>query len=190
MLLNGYSVDLTEENTFFSSDLHLGHKRILEYQPNRAFSSVEEMDEAIIENWNKIVPPNGVVINTGDFAFASRTRIGGYRARLNGSIILVKGNHDRSKSVDGIFDYVTSYLEVKVGRSFMVCMHYPMADWKFADDGTWMIHGHYHGGTVDCNLFKRMDVGIDTHPELRPYTYAEVKAFMDARTQMPNRHND
>ena len=39
---------------FMISDTHFGDERILRYE-NRPFSSVEEMDKAIIENWNQVV---------------------------------------------------------------------------------------------------------------------------------------
>ena len=39
---------------WFTSDLHLSHNKEFLYKP-RGFSSVEEMNETIIENWNSLV---------------------------------------------------------------------------------------------------------------------------------------
>ena len=41
---------------FYISDLHFGHYNVLKYD-NRPFSSIEEMDKKIIENWNEVVNP-------------------------------------------------------------------------------------------------------------------------------------
>lgn len=78
------------------ADTHFGHTNIIDYC-NRPFSSVEEMDEVIIDNWNSVVGEKDLVYHLGDFAFGkgSRERIADYRAKLNGQIFLFRGNHDR-----------------------------------------------------------------------------------------------
>ena len=49
-----------KKNLFFTSDTHFFHGRIIELC-NRPFHSVEEMNEALITNWNRVVPRDGVV---------------------------------------------------------------------------------------------------------------------------------
>ena len=52
---------------YYTSDLHFGHKNIIKYE-DRPFSSIEEMDEALIDKWNKKVKKNDEVYILGDFA--------------------------------------------------------------------------------------------------------------------------
>jgi calcineurin-like phosphoesterase family protein len=52
---------------FFTSDTHFNHKNIIKLC-NRPFTSIEEMNEKIIENWNNIVKPEDIVWHLGDFA--------------------------------------------------------------------------------------------------------------------------
>lgn len=82
--------------TYFISDTHFGHANIIRYC-SRPFSSVEEMDDAMIRRWNATVSPNDTVYHIGDFAFGNTGRIRHYREQLNGSIYLVTGNHDRHR---------------------------------------------------------------------------------------------
>ena len=41
--------------TFFTSDLHLGHRNIIRLC-GRPFASLEEMDETLIRRWNRHYP--------------------------------------------------------------------------------------------------------------------------------------
>jgi calcineurin-like phosphoesterase family protein len=61
-------------NIWFSSDTHYGHKRIIELA-KRPFSSVEEMDEVMIERHNARVRPGDQFFHVGDFAFADHDPI-------------------------------------------------------------------------------------------------------------------
>lgn len=56
------------ENLFFTSDTHFFHEGIIKFC-NRPFASVEEMNEAMIRNWNEVVHEKGTVFHLGDFAF-------------------------------------------------------------------------------------------------------------------------
>lgn len=88
--------------TWFTSDLHFGHVNILKYAPQRreylglsASDTVVEMNEAIVELWNRQVTPEDRVILIGDVAMGLVHDNIKYVSRLNGTIELVLGNHDR-----------------------------------------------------------------------------------------------
>jgi calcineurin-like phosphoesterase family protein len=80
---------------YFTSDLHLGHESVIRMQ-NRPFENAEEMNEALIKNYNSVVHKDDTVYILGDIAH----RIGVTYAnelisRLNGKKYLIKGNHDK-----------------------------------------------------------------------------------------------
>lgn len=79
---------------FVISDTHFWHDNIIKYC-KRPFANSDEMNRAMIINWNGVVPVSGEVIHAGDFALGGdpekALRI---LCELNGHIILIKGNHD------------------------------------------------------------------------------------------------
>jgi calcineurin-like phosphoesterase family protein len=78
---------------FVIGDLHLGHKKICEFSPERGCKSVEEHDDWIIKQWNSVVKKQDMTIVLGDVAF---TREGLDKVKyLNGTKHLVFGNHDK-----------------------------------------------------------------------------------------------
>lgn len=81
----------------FIADPHFGHQKIIEYE-NRPFSSAEEMDEVLINNWNRSVKKLEKVFVLGDFAISNKKRIKELVECLNGYKILIFGNHDRCYS--------------------------------------------------------------------------------------------
>lgn len=77
---------------WLSSDSHFWHANVIKYC-SRPFSSVEEMNEALIAAWNSVVKPGQRVAHLGDFALAARA-VETIVPRLNGDIDLYLGNHD------------------------------------------------------------------------------------------------
>ena len=86
---------------FYTSDLHLGHANIIRHC-NRPFASVEDMDEALIGNWNAKVTDGDTVHILGDLMFRNSCPSEEYLSRLKGKKHLVVGNHDKAwmKKVD------------------------------------------------------------------------------------------
>jgi calcineurin-like phosphoesterase family protein len=61
------------QNIFMISDMHFGHKNIMLYEV-RPFKSVEDMDNSIIQNWNKVVGKNDKVFVLGDVSFYNKEK--------------------------------------------------------------------------------------------------------------------
>lgn len=81
---------------FVIADTHFGDTgNIIRYE-ERPFENGEEMDRALMENWNRVVGAGDSVYHLGDFACgADREKAAGLLAGLNGRKILIMGNHDQ-----------------------------------------------------------------------------------------------
>lgn len=170
--------------TFFTADTHFGHDNIRRLA-KRPFETLEQMDEVLIARWNTAVGPQDIVWHIGDFAYRGAMSAEAYRARLNGEIHLVAGNHDVKvrKGAPGIFASIHDIAEVKIAkdRTVVLC-HYPMREWPGAWHGTWHLFGHVHGRLDKEPHGYSMDVGVDTN-DFRPY------AIEDITQRLTNRDN-
>ena len=75
----------TTDKLFWTSDTHFSHKNIMQYC-DRPFSSIEEMNEKLISNWNSVVDSDATVFHLGDFAFGTISQWEEVRSQLNGEI--------------------------------------------------------------------------------------------------------
>jgi calcineurin-like phosphoesterase family protein len=131
---------------FYISDLHFGHSNIIRYD-NRNFSTVTQMDEALINNWNSVVTKEDTVYILGDITWYNDDQKNiEILKRLNGHKKLVKGNHDKPilrvrKCFDEIFDYGTEFYD---GKEFVVLSHYPIAFWNHQFHNSVHLYGHVH----------------------------------------------
>jgi calcineurin-like phosphoesterase family protein len=83
------------------SDTHFGHEKLLEF---RGFSSVKQMNEAIINKWNELIGKDDKVIHLGDFAVGMKEdEIESIITRLNGKITLILGNHDTFSKLKNVY---------------------------------------------------------------------------------------
>jgi calcineurin-like phosphoesterase family protein len=80
--------------TWFTADMHFGHERIIELS-GRPFGSVEEMNEVIIERYNRVVGEHDTVWILGDVALGAIAESLPLLGRLKGRKYLIAGNHDR-----------------------------------------------------------------------------------------------
>lgn len=157
---------------WFTSDTHFGHGNIIGFC-KRPFSSVEEMDEALIERWNARVKPNDTVWHLGDFSFyKSYEKLNEVFNRLNGNKYLVCGNHDYDNTKRLFWEKVTPLEELMFGKLPIVLFHYPMISWHRSWYGSVHLYGHVHGALLGDN--QSLDVGVDSW-EYQPVNFEEIK---------------
>lgn len=108
---------------FFIADLHFRHHSIIEFD-NRPFKSIKEMDDKLIENWNKKVGYNDEVYIVGDFIWKNKY-YNDIINNLNGYKFLIKGNHDRiNAQYYKDFEWVENYKEVYYKTYTIILSHY------------------------------------------------------------------
>ena len=78
---------------YYISDLHFGHANIMKFD-NRPFNSVEEMNKALIDNWNSVVTDKDTVMILGDFCWGLEDEWISILNKLRGTKQLILGNHD------------------------------------------------------------------------------------------------
>lgn len=161
---------------WFTADEHYHHSKILEYC-NRPFSNVEEMNEALIANHNRVVGKNDVTVHVGDFAFVNRRADAEAIIRqLNGNHIFVKGSHDR-----WLPDNHQTMWRKHIDGQFIVCCHYALRTWERAHYGAWNLYGHSHGTLP--GIGKQMDVGVDCL-NFTPISFADLTQRMNEIPQL------
>lgn len=124
--------------------MHFGHGNICKFlrddgSPLRPWDDVHEMDEALIDNWNKVVKPNDKVYCLGDVVIA-RSALQ-YFDRLNGTKVLIRGNHDTYK----LTDYSKYFKDIRGCHYLDKCIltHIPVHPVNLNRyEGN--IHGHLH----------------------------------------------
>ena len=164
---------------YFTSDTHWGHSRVIEYS-NRPYKDIDEMDEALISNWNAEVKPNDEVYHLGDVAFCQSDKLKSILQRLNGRKHLIWGNHDqviqKDRSLQELFVWCRHYHEISIPSATdkyplkIVLFHFPILEWNRGHHGAIHLHGHTHGkckypwgeagehGVVESKI---LDVGVD-----------------------------
>ncbi len=159
------------------SDFHFSHFKMIETRAHFGlFSTVEEMNEYMIHQFNKKVKSKDTTYFLGDFAWADTEK---HLNRLNGKFIFIQGNHDRViPAHKKIINSSSGYLDVKFGeQKFTVC-HYPMHSWNCSHWGAWNFYGHHHSKTDFGG--KTLNCSVDAL-DFNPISWDEVVEYMKTR---------
>ena len=166
-------------NTFITSDIHFDHDNIIKYC-NRPFKNGKQMTDEIVRKWNAMIGPDDEVWFLGDLSFAKIERTKSIFASLQGRIHLVRGNHDSDKVCEQLpWASVQDYKELRLNGNMYIMCHYPLEVWNRGHHGSFMLHGHSHG-SLQRTIPHRIDVGVDLHPEYKPFTMEEIDRRLKA----------
>ena len=141
--------------TWLIADPHFGHAGVCKFLRDdgsklRPWDNPEEMDEALVHNWNSVVQPKDRVYVLGDVVInrkALKTL-----DRLVGRKVLIKGNHDifRLKDYTPYFEDIRAYVVHKdpdIAGVKLILSHIPIHPDSLGRYGR-NIHGHLHYRTV------------------------------------------
>lgn len=179
---------------WFVSDLHFSHSRVIEYC-SRPYDSVEEMNAALIENYNSCVAEDDTVYNLGDMFMGKGDNIKEVCNKLNGRMLLIQGNHDYKKRVEKIVEATQCYVaevwteRCDVDNLVLTMIHDPEeVDWECLEkisntsgQDYIVLYGHVHDNApkemekVAPHVYK-FHVGVDTN-DYKPVSWDYIKSL-------------
>jgi calcineurin-like phosphoesterase family protein len=171
---------------FFTSDTHFGHRNVIKYD-NRPFVSVEEHDNTIIDNWNRVVGKKDEVYHLGDFTMGGKAKALYYLGRLNGKIHLIRGNHDDSGAwkIRNMFVTAREAAYIRIDKVKIYIHHYACRVWRDSHHGSWHLFGHSHdylpmwGKSMDVGLASAARILGGGKENYRPLSFDEVRVVLE-----------
>jgi len=166
---------------FIISDTHFSHSNILTFKDKDGtkirpeFSTVTEMDEYMLEQWNSTVKPTDHVIHVGDVIFGNPDLYNRILGKLNGEKTLIMGNHDHdAKYFQPWFKNIKSILSTRnYFEKDLVFSHYPLMDrsFKYGTREALNIHGHIHTDKLDST--SHVNVCVE-HTKYKPIHIEDI----------------
>lgn len=137
---------------YYISDTHFRDQAIFD-KCKRPFNSLAEMEETIINNWNKKVNDEDTVFVLGDLVKDNDLSAIQIFKKLKGHKHLIVGNHDHqmleSIKNSGLFESV-KFIDLIYDNERKVCIcHYPLMDWMEFNRKGFLVYGHIHNKTAE-----------------------------------------
>lgn len=167
---------------WFTSDLHIGHKNIA---LTRGFDAADVHDAYLALKWDAVVRPADQVWVLGDVSMSGKRNVEGalqWISERPGTKYLVAGNHDSCHPMHSqahkwqriyleVFETVQQSAVRKIHGHRVKLSHFPFnldhtaeiryPEWRFPDDGGYLLHGHTHSRYVMSG--NQIHVGVDAH---------------------------
>lgn len=146
---------MSQRKYFVISDTHFSHTNTWakfrnndDTGPLRPFTSNEEMDQHIIDCWNKVVSDDDVVYHLGDVVIHHKAM--SVLHALRGHKRLVRGNHDIFPTSEYLihFEEIYGVAKPNKGQYPFYLSHIPIHENSIPKWCKANIHGHLHGKVV------------------------------------------
>lgn len=164
------------KRVFVISDTHFGHENIIQFC-GRPFANADEMDEAILTNWNETVKDDDIIYHLGDVYFGKSPD---FLYKLKGRKRLILGNHDNPKDqvLSKVFEKIMLWR--KWPEYQVILSHMPLHETalppnkgKYSFEKYINIHGHIHNNVPPSQHHVNVSV------EQTNYSPVELEAVLD-----------
>jgi calcineurin-like phosphoesterase family protein len=114
-------------NTFFTSDMHIGHANSIKFD-KRPFTDLEHMHRVLVNNYNASVKSGDICYFLGDIGVANTYITEQIIKQLNGTKILIIGNHDKGYNamLNAGFDAVMNSATLVIANEIVTLSHCPL----------------------------------------------------------------
>ena len=139
---------------WFIADTHFFHEGMLKFTDQNGqrirhqFDNINQMNEAIISNWNSVVKPSDKIYHLGDVTFKYGKQLNELMSRLNGHKRLIVGNHDEGKehTLTQWFEKISCWRLFKLEDMYLTATHVPIHSDSLMTKKLpgFNVHGHLH----------------------------------------------
>lgn len=163
-------------HTFVTSDHHFCEWKHMGFYKE----GTPEGDVFHIDLWNSIVRPDDLALYVGDFCDGDATDLENVRRKLNGRIILIKGNHDNldDKTYRLVFDAAVKELRIDELNLRLIHVREEAMDLL---PGERLLYGHEHrGASIPPDITRNSICVCAKWHDWKPISLAEAIRQMDA----------
>lgn len=171
---------------YFISDLHLGHKNVLEFTSRKGkFKDVDHMNEVLLQNLNDVVSDKDRLVLLGDICWNRKSFE--LLKHFPKNVTLISGNHDCSSSHYEAYRDAGWKIIGAMQFNDAILTHIPIHPSQLESRFGLNIHGHLHDDHVMAETvslsYKRvyrdpryLNVSCEVL-EFKPKTYEQVLEY-------------
>lgn len=173
---------------YLTSDLHLGHKNLVESLYNM---TIDEHLFLLIKNWNNVVSKRDLVYILGDVSMEKyNSCVDMFFQSTNGRKYLIAGNHDHWKPIKTLYDngFIQKIYGCLEYKGFLLT-HCPVEIKEIIDEGKQLCRGNIHGHIHDLKKNEKLDPKLYYNVNIAFHDFKPVK-FTDIEEHFKTLRNE